>query len=100
MAEETNRELALRYFVATHNTPWDPDVITELCGPDFGERQRQWLVMEHAAFPDIAATVEDVVAAGEKVVLRHVLRGTHRDDFRTPLGTLPASGNRIEVPAI
>lgn len=34
-----------------------------------------------AAFPDLTATVEDVVAHGDTVAMRVTLRGTHRGEF-------------------
>ena len=34
-----------------------------------------------AAFPDAQATIEDLIAEGDKVVTRSTLRGTHRGEF-------------------
>ena len=45
------------------------------------------------AFPDSHFTVEDVIAAGDKVVGRITWRGTHRGEF---LG-LPATGKAFKV---
>ena len=36
--------------------------------------------MRHA-FPDLQVTLEDVIAAGDKVVVRTTWRGTHRGEF-------------------
>lgn len=46
-----------------------------------------------AAFPDAHSTIESVIAEGDRVVTRLMLRGTHRGPFR---GTA-ASGNPVEV---
>lgn len=35
-----------------------------------------------SAFPDVHGTVEDVVAAGDKVAVRLAWRGTHRGEFQ------------------
>ena len=45
-----------------------------------------------AAFPDLQARVEDVVAAGDKVAVRVRFRGTHSGEF---LG-IPATGRTVE----
>ena len=44
------------------------------------------------AFPDLHATIEDLIAEGDKVVAYKTLRGTHAGDW---LG-IPASGNSVE----
>ena len=49
----------------------------------------------YAAFPDLAHHVEDVVVTADVVVVRFVLRGTHRGSF---FG-MPATGRGIAIPA-
>jgi len=34
------------------------------------------------AFPDVQWTIEDMVAEGDKVVVRYTIEGTHRGEFR------------------
>jgi len=65
------------------HAPGAPDVK----GPD-GFRQR--LTALHTAFPDLSETIEDIIAEGDKVVVRNTLRGTHRGDFMgiAPTGKL------------
>ena len=46
-----------------------------------------------AAFPDLHASVEDVIAEGDKVALRMVARGTHQGDF---MG-IPATGKKVSM---
>jgi steroid delta-isomerase-like uncharacterized protein len=48
------------------------------------------------AFPDITATMEDLVVAGDRVVGRFIYRGTHLG----PLYGIPATGNPIEMRSI
>lgn len=45
-----------------------------------------------AAFPDFSMTVEDVVAEGDKVVMRCRARGTHLGAF----GAFPPSGRPVD----
>ena len=55
----------------------------------------QYQVVLHTAFPDITMTVEDIFAAGDKVAIRFVIRGTHKGPF---LG-IPPTGKQINVKA-
>ena len=47
-------------------------------------------------FPDLGITIEDVMAEGDRVTARVVMRGTHRGEFQ---GITP-TGKRVEVRAI
>jgi steroid delta-isomerase-like uncharacterized protein len=49
-----------------------------------------------AAFPDLRVEIEDTVAAGDKVAVRGVVRGTHRGDL---LGIAP-TGRAVTVPLL
>jgi steroid delta-isomerase-like uncharacterized protein len=69
------------------HAPGDPELSR---GPeDIKEIVRAY----HAAFPDLAFTVEKQVAEGDLVVTRWIARGTHQGEF---MG-VPPSGRRIEV---
>ncbi|MFL5759750.1 MAG: ester cyclase [Thermomicrobiales bacterium] len=48
------------------------------------------------ALPDLVVIVDDLFAAGDKVVRRFTLRGTHREAFLS----IPASGQRIVLRGI
>jgi predicted ester cyclase len=48
------------------------------------------------AFPDIEATMDDLVVAGDRVVGRFTYRGTHAG----PLYGVPPTGNAIEMRSI
>lgn len=39
------------------------------------------LSMIHGGFPDLQATIEDMIAEGDKVVVRKFWTGTHQGDF-------------------
>ena len=54
------------------------------------EEAKQFYSMYLSAFPDLSATVEDVLAAGEKAVTRWTIRGTHQgeiEEFGPPLAS-------------
>jgi steroid delta-isomerase-like uncharacterized protein len=57
---------------------------------------QQFQTMYFAAFPDSDITIEDMLAEGDRVAFRGVVRATHAAEF---MGT-PASGKQIAVPVI
>ncbi len=65
----------------------------DVTGPEGAQGMAELL---RGAFPDIEATVEDMVAEDDRVAARVTLRGTHRGDF---LGIAP-TGRAIAVTAI
>jgi steroid delta-isomerase-like uncharacterized protein len=54
------------------------------------------IAMMRGGFPDIQWTVEQMVAEGDTVAARFVMRGTHQGDF---FGA-PPTGRKIEVRAL
>lgn len=52
--------------------------------------------MQRAAFPDMLMDVQDVIASGDKVVVRARFTGTHEGEF---LG-MPATGKSVDVQLI
>lgn len=48
------------------------------------------------AFPDARITIEEMLAEGDKIVARIVLRGTHQG----PFFGIPATGRSVVVPGI
>jgi len=66
-------------------------------GPVVGpEAFRQLVETYRTAFPDVHLTVEDVISAGDRVVVRWISRGTHLG----PMMGLPPTGRKIEVMGI
>jgi predicted ester cyclase len=92
MAAEGNKAVVLRYFLETHNPPYNLVVIDETCAPGYAEGRWRWMRIERTAFPDALYTVEDVITEGDRVVLRVGFTGTHLGSFWTPVGTVPPTG--------
>jgi steroid delta-isomerase-like uncharacterized protein len=73
-----------------------PDIVihyAELPEPLHGrETWRQGFELMRAAFPDLEAQIDDLVAAGDRVAIRVTFRGTHRGEFQG----IPATGRTIE----
>ena len=103
MSEE-NKDLVTRSWEASNN----PDIIDEVYAPDFvwhepdqdirgHEEARQFIAMYTTAFPDLNATVEDVIAEGDKAVTRWTIRGTHQGEIEE-FG--PPTGKQAEIQGI
>ena len=58
------------------------------------EEVKQWLSRPFEAFPDLNVSVEDVIAEGDKVVVRYTSRGTHQGETA---GLGPPTGRRMEL---
>jgi predicted ester cyclase len=53
-----------------------------------------------AVFPDAAFTIDDLIAEGDRVVMRWTMRGTHQGAIETPWGTIAPTGRRVESTGI
>jgi steroid delta-isomerase-like uncharacterized protein len=84
-------------------------LIDELVAPDFVEHEelppgippgreavKQLFTMLRGGFPDLKATIDDVIAEGDKVVARSTWSGTHKGEF---MG-IPPTGKRISIGVI
>ena len=63
---------------AVNHDPAEPAQMRGLRGPEVVRRTVQ---IYRAAFPDVRMTVDDVIAAADKVVLRWHSEGTHRGEL-------------------
>ena len=64
--------------------------------PSGGEGVKQLTKVLRSAFPDFKATIEDMIAEGDKVVVRMTWKGTHQGEF---LG-VPPTGKRVSFGVI
>jgi steroid delta-isomerase-like uncharacterized protein len=60
------------------------------------EGHKQLVMMFRTGFPDWNETVEDVIAEGDKVVIRVTGRGTHEGEFQG----IPPTGNRVTATGV
>jgi steroid delta-isomerase-like uncharacterized protein len=84
------------------------DVIDQLIAADYAyfapgspevrgpEGYRQLVTMYRSAFPDLTMTEDDILAEGDKVVMRWTGSGTHRGE----LMGIPPTGKRVNVSGI
>ncbi len=70
-----------------------PALPEDIHGPEaFKQLLRDW----YSAFPDVEASVDEVIAEGDKVAARWICRGTHQGEF---LG-IPPTGRRVQLTGI
>jgi predicted ester cyclase len=98
MSEE-NKTLTRRFYEEVFNQK-KLGVVDELCAPGFIDHNpapgqapgvpglKDWLQQFFKAFPDLTATVEEMVAERDLVVTRLTCQGTHKDVIAgaTPTG--------------
>ena len=61
------------------------------------ERLKRLVTVDQSApFPDLHRTIDDLVAEGDKVVVRQTIRGTHRGEY---LG-VPPTGKPVTFTAV
>jgi steroid delta-isomerase-like uncharacterized protein len=88
---EQNKTLARRWFEELFSRG-DVDTANEILSAEFVdhlpreeergiEELKHYVTIYRTAFPDIEDTVEDIVAEGDKVVVRWRSRGTHQGEF-------------------
>lgn len=105
MSTEQNKSIARRFFMEQDRRkgPLDPEIVAADYVARIGSNPPMDIVghsgfgvMFYQGFPDIYHTIDEVIAEGDKVVVRFTLRGVHTGDF---MG-IPATGRSIEVSAI
>ncbi len=90
MSIEENKAIVRRHM----DEVWSKgnlNVIDEICATDFFshsfqergvEGLKQTIARYRIAFPDLQITIEDMIAEGDKVVIRRTLRGSHKGEFQ------------------
>lgn len=63
-----------------------------------GDQIPQALAGLASVFPDIHRELLEVHVVGDVVAVELRIQGTHRGGFPTPIGEIPPTGNRIDVP--
>ena len=104
MSVEWNKALVRRFLdrLCNHGPGAASAVIDQLLAPGFAhhfdtdrrftrEQYREGNRQFHQALPDVRATIEDLIAEGDRVVARVTVEGTHSGAF---MGR-PPTGNRV-----
>jgi steroid delta-isomerase-like uncharacterized protein len=66
-----------------------------IVGPDWQGREgvRQQVSKHRTSFPDWHEHIDDMIAEGDKVVVRFTSRGTHKGEFQG----IPATGKQVNI---
>jgi len=105
MSTEQNKALFRRFVDEVFNHG-NMSVIDELVAPDFVEHEelppgipqdlegsKQLATMLRSAFPDLEATIHDIIAEGDKVAVRMTWTGTQQGEF---MG-IPPTGKSVSI---
>jgi steroid delta-isomerase-like uncharacterized protein len=104
MTTDDNKALVQRFFeevinqrnLAALDQFVPPGGVNHIVPSGMPQEANQFLGQYLGAFPDVQATVEDLMADGDKVVARVSYRGTHQGAFRG----IPPTGKQIAVMGI
>ncbi len=100
MSIKENKELVTRYYEelrggrdaakveAIGDKYFDPQFVYHLPSGEMNYARSKQIGQEITrAFPDMTTSIYDVIAEGDKVVVRYTLKGTHKGTFRGIPGT-------------
>jgi steroid delta-isomerase-like uncharacterized protein len=94
MSTEESKAFIRRYFDAMGK---DKSVATmDEYIADADEELKQHVAAFEVAFPGYGIIVEDMIAEGDKVVVRGTMQGTHKGD----LMGIPPTGKQVTMPVI
>jgi len=96
MSAEENKALVRREQQELWNHTGNLDAAEQLFAAEQAEAARQEAADYRRGFPDVANTIEDLIAEGDKVVARWRSRATHQGEY---MG-IPPTGNVVEVTGI
>ena len=96
MSVEDNKALVRREQQELWNHTGNLDAAEELFAAEQVEAARQEAADYRRGFPDVANTIEDLIAEGDKVVARWRSRATHQGEY---MGITP-TGKNVEFTGI
>jgi steroid delta-isomerase-like uncharacterized protein len=108
MSNEDNKTLICRFFEEVYTkknlaaleefiAPSHIDHSAAAAGLEVGpEGSRQAIGIMLTAFPDLHVMIEDMIAEGDRVVVRMTMRGTQQGAF----GSIPPTGKQVAISTI
>jgi steroid delta-isomerase-like uncharacterized protein len=106
MSAEDNKAFMRRVFEEVYNQK-NLAALDDVCVPDFVvhypsrtiqglEAYKHFVSLLFTAFPDGRLSIEDMIAEGDRVVVRYTYRGTHQGDY---MG-IPPTGKQFTTTSI
>ena len=95
MSAEENKALIAEYFEAISGKDKPAEVQDQYIS-DRDQALKDHIAMFEAGFPLYELIADDVIAEGDKVVVRATFRGTHKGEF----AGIPATNLEVEIPLI
>ncbi|RIK44574.1 MAG: ester cyclase [Chloroflexi bacterium] len=95
MSTTENKAYIQQYLAALSGKAKPPALVNQYIA-DTDDALRQHIAGAEAAFPHYEMIVDDLIAEGDKVVVRFTMRATHQGDF---MG-IPATGKQVNMPGI
>ncbi len=104
--EAQNKELIRNYFEELDSG--NAEILMEVFAPNAliyypsnakpmsREEESEFHKIVFRAFPDYYHGIEELISAGDKVIVRIIFKGTHKGEFQG----IPPTGNKIEVSVI
>ena len=95
MSTADNKAFITRYLEALSGKPKPASVYNQYIA-DSDPELKEHIVMAEAAFPEYELVADEMLAEGNKVVVRGRTRGTHKGEF----AGLPPTNKTFEVPIV
>ena len=95
MTTEENKALVRRYLDALSGKEKPAELVNQYVA-ESDEDLRQHIAVAEAGFPRYELPPDDIIAEGDKVVVRATMRATHLGEF---FG-VPATGKEVTMPLI
>lgn len=95
MSADTNKALIRRYIEAISGKDKPRATVDEYVA-DSDEELKEHIAVAEAAFPRYEMIAEDMIAEGDKVVVRATIHAVHKGDY---MG-IPPTGKQVSMPFI
>jgi steroid delta-isomerase-like uncharacterized protein len=64
------------------------------------EALKEYYSYTHEAFPDLHATIDEIIVKGDKIIWVWIFTATNTGPFHTPLGDIPPTGNKVQFSGV
>jgi len=83
---------------------YTPDVVVHDCSSPEDiiglEALKEYYSYTHEAFPDLHATIDEIIVKGDKIIWVWTFSGANTGSFHTPLGDIHATGKKVQFSGV